>query len=250
VTIEAAGIVAERLPPPPSMRAPGVIAFAGPVERSTTLTAQGPVARAVYRWDVKPISGEAATIPAQPIAWFDTASRQRKEATIPAQRISLAAVAAERSASPGPPRTANSLASAAAAGAFTLLWIVAAVHLLSTGGPAWLARRRRRVLLKPLRVTVRANDARRFRTALSEIVRADARAARACARDPALRDAVAALDAHLFAAAGSPALALAGLYRGLETALRHEQAGEARADDGLASLDAPLARGNHRRAAG
>ena len=242
VTIEAAGIVAERLPPPPSMRAPGVISFAGPVERSTTLTAEGPVARAVYRWDVKPISGEAATIPAKSIAWFDTASRQRKEATIPAQRISLAAVAAERTASPTPARTANSLASAAAAGVFTLVWIVAAVHLLSTGGPAWLALRRRRVLLKPLRVTVRANDARRFRTALSALVRADARAARACSRDPALRDAVAALDAHLFGVAGSPAPALAVLYRGLETALRHEQAREARADDALASLDAPLAR--------
>jgi hypothetical protein len=32
------------------------------------------------------------------------------------------------------------------------------------------------------------------------------------------------------------------LYRGLETALRHEQAREARADDALASLDAPLTR--------
>ena len=43
LTIEAEGVTADRLPPLPDFRAPGVITFAAPVERRTVVTDQGPV---------------------------------------------------------------------------------------------------------------------------------------------------------------------------------------------------------------
>jgi hypothetical protein len=240
VTIEAAGIVADRLPPPPSMRAPGIISFAGPVERVTTLTPQGPVARVVYRWDVKPVSSDPATIPARAIAWFDTVSRERKEAVIPEQRVSLIA-AAERGPAVAPPQPGISLTKAALVALLSAVWLIAATHLLrvtaNTSRAAW----RRRLLLRPLRAAARANDARAFRTALSALMHTDMASARACTKDE-LRSAIAALDAHLFGLADRPPPALDALCRGLDRALRDDQMRTARSDVALAPIDAPVVR--------
>jgi hypothetical protein len=63
VTIEADGVTAEQLPPPPVMRSAGVISFRGPVDRETRVTETGPVARAVYRWDMRPTTARAPVCP-------------------------------------------------------------------------------------------------------------------------------------------------------------------------------------------
>ncbi len=240
VTIEAAGIVAERLPPPPSMRAPGIISFAAPVERVTTLTENGPVARVVYRWDVKPVSADAATIPARTIAWFDTTSRERKEAVIPEQRVSLLVAAAERGAGVAP-QPGISMARAALFALLSAVWLIAAIHLLRntrhTARSAWQRRR----LLRPLRAAARANDARAFRAALSALLHTDMACARAC-NTPALRNAIAMLDAHLFGLGDRPPPALDALCRDLDRALRAERKHAARPDAALVPIDAPVAR--------
>ncbi len=89
VVIEADGIGIERLPPAPKLHGPGVITFAGPVERRTLLTPTGPIARAVYRWDVRPATAMAATLDAVHIPWFDTKSRRMQDAILPARRVAL-----------------------------------------------------------------------------------------------------------------------------------------------------------------
>jgi hypothetical protein len=238
VTIEAAGTVAERLPPAPSMRTPGVIAFAAPVERVTTLTDKGPVARVVYRWDVKPISADPAVIPARTIAWFDTVSREPKEAIIPEQRVGLAPVAPGRAAAAVPQANA-SVAQGVIVGFLSAIWLIAAVHLLGATRTAARAAWRRRALLRPLRVAARANDPRAFRTALSALMQADVASARAC-NGPDLRNAIAALDVHLFGRGDRPSPALDALCRGLDRALRADQTRVERLDAALAPIDAPL----------
>ena len=87
--IEARGLTADRLPPPPLMRAPGIIAYAYPVERTTEITPQGPIARARYQWDVKPVSQDAANLPAIEIPWFDTRARQMRTAAVASVKVKL-----------------------------------------------------------------------------------------------------------------------------------------------------------------
>ena len=125
--IEALGLTADRLPPAPLMRAPGVIAFAYPAERVTEITPQGPVARALYQWDIKPVSQDAAELPPVEIAWFDTRARQMKLASVAAVKIKLLSqVAASRRV--GQAQGFSPLALAVAAlGA--CLWAMAAMAL-------------------------------------------------------------------------------------------------------------------------
>ena len=87
--IEARGLTADRLPPPPLMRAPGIIAYAYPVERTTEITPQGPIGRARYQWDVKPVSQDAANLPAIEIPWFDTRARQMRTASVAPVKVKL-----------------------------------------------------------------------------------------------------------------------------------------------------------------
>jgi hypothetical protein len=87
VTLEAQGVLAEGLPPRPILRTRGIITFAGPVSRETTITPTGPVAKATYVWDVKPGVPEVIPLDAIMIPWFDTVSRTQREAEIPARQI-------------------------------------------------------------------------------------------------------------------------------------------------------------------
>ena len=89
ITIEADGLTADRLPNLPSFRAPGVITFAGPVQRETIITDQGPLARIVYRWRIRPVSQSAAIAPPVKIRWFDVTNRQMREAIIPERRVAF-----------------------------------------------------------------------------------------------------------------------------------------------------------------
>ena len=94
VLIVARGLTADRLPPPPLMRAPGIIAYAYPVERTTEITPQGPLAQARYQWDVKPVSQDAASLPAIEIPWFDTHARQMRTASVAPVKVKLVSVPA------------------------------------------------------------------------------------------------------------------------------------------------------------
>ena len=97
VTIEAEGVPPDRLPPMPSLRAPGVVAFADPEERSGRLTPEGPVATVVWRWTVRPVNAEPSALPAVTIPWFDTVARRTEQVRLAERRVARlgAAAAAE-----------------------------------------------------------------------------------------------------------------------------------------------------------
>lgn len=83
ITVEAVGLTADRLPPAPDMLVPGTISFKGPAVRETRISEDGPVARATYQWDIRPISSSPARMPAIHLAWFDIGERRMRDAVIP-----------------------------------------------------------------------------------------------------------------------------------------------------------------------
>lgn len=76
VTIEALGALAHALPARPDMRQPWMISFTEPETRETVLTDQGPLARVVWEWQMRPHTGEPAILPGTGFPWFDTDSRR------------------------------------------------------------------------------------------------------------------------------------------------------------------------------
>jgi hypothetical protein len=101
ITIEADGLTADRLPNLPSFRAPGIITFAGPVQRETIITDEGPLGRIVYRWRIRPVSQSVAITPSVKIRWFDVSNRQMREAVIPERRVAFVSSSQERKSSQG-----------------------------------------------------------------------------------------------------------------------------------------------------
>lgn len=133
--LEARGLTADRLPPPPLMRAPGVIAYAYPAQRGSAITPQGPVASVVYQWDIKPVSQDAAELPPVEITWFDTRARVMRVASTGSVKVKQLSAAARAPGSAGAPRL-TPLAALLAAGA-ACLWGLAALALWrrrATGG--------------------------------------------------------------------------------------------------------------------
>lgn len=90
LTLEAEGLTADRLPTLPPFRAPGIITFAGPVERQTIITDQGPIGRAIYQWRLRPVSHSIATAPPITLRWFDTTTRKMREATTSERQVAFA----------------------------------------------------------------------------------------------------------------------------------------------------------------
>lgn len=76
VTIEAEGTLAHYLPPRPDLRQPWMISFTAPEQRETVMTDQGPLARVVWEWQLRPHTGEPAILPGTGFPWFDTANRR------------------------------------------------------------------------------------------------------------------------------------------------------------------------------
>lgn len=76
VTIEALGTLAHQLPARPDLSERWLITFTQPERRETLLTEQGPVARVVWEWQLRPRTGEPAILHAHAFPWFDTDSRQ------------------------------------------------------------------------------------------------------------------------------------------------------------------------------
>jgi len=116
VTIEAAGVTDDQLPPAPTLRTPKLIAFAAAPERETVvavtppptsrearrqslakpgryreiLAPDGVRAKVVYAWEIRPTTDEAVDLPAVEIPWFDTAAGLMRTAVIPARTVSVA----------------------------------------------------------------------------------------------------------------------------------------------------------------
>lgn len=87
VILRVFGATSEMLPPQPAMRAPWLITFSPPEERVQQLTPQGPVTTVVWRWTLRPTTGELGILPAVTIPWYDTDRNRPDTVTIPAAAI-------------------------------------------------------------------------------------------------------------------------------------------------------------------
>lgn len=203
VVVEAVGIGAERLPPAPKLRSPGLITFAGPVERTTTQTPAGPIARAVYRWDVRPVATSPATLEAVHIPWFDTVSRRMRDAVLPARQVAF--FSDQKGAPPKHPLLERSILPLSLLVAFITGLAILFVGPRSQGQSftrlplePFLARRD----LKELRRAARSDDPNALRRGIYDLARRDPRRARRWLFEPSVRSGMSALDRYLFATAG------------------------------------------------
>ncbi len=90
VTLRALGALPEHLPPRPVVSENWLITFATPVKRSLTLTADGPVAEAVWTWQFRPHTGEPGVLEPVKIPFYDTRARALRSVEIPALSIGYA----------------------------------------------------------------------------------------------------------------------------------------------------------------
>lgn len=242
LTVEAAGITADRLPPPPNLRAPGVITFAGPVERQTIVTSEGPIARAVYRWDIRPVSDAVATVPAIHLRWFDIAERRMRDAAVPEQRVSFVG------ASGSPPEASTRARSSALlsawpliAGAASFIWTMAVLFLIISSGllrrPRWTISPASRNVIAGLHAAARRHDVAAFGSAVDSLARLDSDRWRCVASRRDIAAGLASIDAALFGAAAGDAPELAPLARMIAATWRRSQATAAREPSALMPVD-------------
>jgi len=192
------------LPPAPKLRSPGVITFAHPAERETLLTPAGPIARAIYGWDVRPATPAAAALQAFAIPWFDTRTRRMREAMLPARRIAFARGESERSsiASPPPfglpPPVARHLSGLAAFVVGLAIILIDRQKRREPSSVRMFAKLQAWRQMGPLRRAALLGDAYRFRATVCELARRDARRSRVWLAAPPVRAGLMALDLHLF----------------------------------------------------
>ena len=238
VVLEAQGMLAEGLPPRPVMRTRGIVTFAGPVKRETIITPSGPVARATYQWDVKPGVPEVIPLDAIVIPWFDTVSRTMREAEIPARQIGGGLPDREEDLKPPAPAGWPVLAAAALAAFGLGLALIG----FGAGQGRW---RLDRGEARALKRAAAANDARAFRAALGEAMRAHPELAALWRADPAIARDLEALDARLFGQDPTVSTAPSGDLPRLAQALtrsRRPATGPLAPEPRLAPLDGPVAK--------
>jgi hypothetical protein len=189
------------------MRAPGLIVFADPPERSTTLTQRGPVSRVTWRWTVKPATPAVSELETVTIPWFNTITRQSHEIVLAPQRVALSGSIAEPK---GGQELARDLA-AYALPAGLLSGFLAGLALLLPGlrfkTRAELTKIARRALpdsdVWALRRAAWTGDARQVRLIANRLIRRD----REAGRDPVLGadvlNGLKMLDMRLYGPAGS-----------------------------------------------
>ncbi len=90
ITLQVEGADPNRMPKMPEVRAPWLISFLAPEERSMQRLPQGPVVTMRWHWTLRPITGEVGTLPDIRIPWFDRAERQQRFAVLPARHIGYA----------------------------------------------------------------------------------------------------------------------------------------------------------------
>jgi hypothetical protein len=152
VTLEAEGVTDDQLPPPPDLKADGLIVFSEAPERRTVISAEpkgrkgealrqslprpgrlatvegrdGPIGRIVYSWALRPVSGAPAELPEIAIPWFDTEAGEMRTAILPARTVAFRQagrsledlerdIGLSAAAAPGAARTPGDLALAALA---------------------------------------------------------------------------------------------------------------------------------------
>lgn len=90
VTLRVLGALPEHLPPRPIVSENWLISFAAPVERDLTLTADGPVATAIWTWQFRPHTGEPGVLEGEMIPFFNTATRLMDSVRVPDIAIGVA----------------------------------------------------------------------------------------------------------------------------------------------------------------
>ena len=196
LVIEAAGITADRLPPPPQLRAAGLISFAGPAERATLVTPDGPVARAVYRWNIRPVSDAPAMVPAIHIPWFDTMSRQMRDANVAERRVGFVDPLGETRARAAADRQDWRIQAGILALVAGLAWGLAAQALLPGLDLARFAPLP--APLRALRRAARRGDVRAFHAAAADAERCAPERWRGVAAVPAVAAGMAEAEAWLY----------------------------------------------------
>jgi hypothetical protein len=115
VTLTAEGVTDDQLPPPPVLKADGLIVFTEAPERRTVISAEakgkkgealrqslprpgrlatvegrdGPIGRIDYSWALRPSSGAPAELPEISIPWFDTEAGEMRTAVLPARTVAF-----------------------------------------------------------------------------------------------------------------------------------------------------------------
>lgn len=240
LTIEAAGVMADRLPPPPLLRAPGIITFAGPVTRETVLTANGPVARATYQWDLRPVSSSPAKLPEMHVPWFDVRERRMRDVTVPEHWVAYAGTQIGGGNKSGTSLKARLLASGPlAAGGAGFLWALSLGFLaFSTRS----GRALRTLLVKPRELRALSRAARRgqpeaVKAALVGLARIDPPRWRSLVHDSVLAARLAELDAALYGQTPVPPPPLGPLARDIGRLWQAAEVPLHGADDGLPPVD-------------
>ena len=219
VTLRALGVSEQMLPPQPNLRQPWLITFTAPEERSIELTPAGPVTTVVWRWTLRPITGEPGVLPQVTFPWFDTVERVSRSAVLRAAPFGYAGFGANTKA-----RWQSSFSGFAWAGAALAAGVFLPLLLLSPRG------RRRRVseILAPLghllprkdlmalKKAYRQNDLKRFRETARRMAESFPDPHR-LKLDRMLAD----LDRQLFGPAGPPqSLDTGSIVRAFEAAVR------------------------------
>lgn len=202
VTIEAKGITADRLPAAPHVHAPGAIIFRGTVERKTTMTPTGPIARAVYRWDLALTTSLPVAVAGVHIPWFDTTSRQMRDAIIPARTMAYIAATTEHFGQ-STSRIGGFTLAAAGFAAFLAAWMILRFRVGGNRPQTSIAGQLRAWRdLKEIRSALRSGDPGRFRSAISALSRHNPAGWQACLETPSVRSGLATLDQYLFGSHG------------------------------------------------
>lgn len=103
VVIRALGATAEMMPVRPEIRAPWLISFPSPEQRTTELTPLGPLSTLVWEWSLRPKTGERGVIPEIRIPYFDVETQRPGALLLAAATVSYAA--APDAAEPAPWRS-------------------------------------------------------------------------------------------------------------------------------------------------
>lgn len=235
VTILADGVPADQLPPSPVMTSPGIISFRGPNDRETKIFGQGPVARATYSWEMRPITAFPATVQEIRIPWFDTTTRTMREAIIPARRMAWAAAKGVAAEPPAPKAQRPPMAAVIGAGAAALLAGLG-VLLIGSSGAVRLPQRPP-AELRALKRAARRGDSSGFRSAVAALARREPDRAALWRRDVTVSEGIAALDRALFAGGAASHPDLRAIARALQRARRATQAPLRAGRSALAPLD-------------
>lgn len=195
ITLIAEGSMAHLLPARPTIREPWLISFAAPELRETRLTAQGPVAVAVWEWTLRPHTGETGSLTPLRFPWFNTQIREMRGAVTLPVEIGIAGFGNNIGGQAFSSRTM-----AVQMGAFALAGLVVGMVAALIGrapAPGRLVAQIRRLLPNPkgraLRKAARTGDLMALRAAAEAFVMAEVRLGRTVNPRP-LRD----LDEELF----------------------------------------------------